>query len=880
MTSQRGDLNCFLESKKVNGKLDPYTHTSIFPSSCYKIEDTKNFFTLYCNYIHKKNIATIGERPLGNGPLRIDFDLKADASLKHRQYTLDIVILIIKQYQELIQKVIKIPDEKISTCILLEKPEPRTRDGIVVDGFHLHFPFFICESWMADGFLRKEIIQYMRDEQIWSKTKYLESSDKFVDSCFTKNWLMYGSAKATSLQPFLFSKVFAHGGKETKLETVFENEIKDRKNSILYYLPIFLSIRHEKVSTLLNNDTLETRIEFSVKKKIVSRPSTRKTEEIIYDLKTIKEGRLMEMISSKRADNYSEWIDIGWILFCIGDGCEEALNMWIEFSKNSDKFKNGVCEKQWEKMEVKNKTIGSLFFIIKEDSPTKFAEWKKRNVDFLISECLRSNTVTEYDVAKVVIKILDNKFICCGSKHNIWYTFDDGRWREFEDAVFIKRLLPTEVLQEFDRYKKKLFTRDREDDDEHKEVKTLILRCSCVIIKLKTTIFQEKIIKMCKTLTYDPRFLDRLDENYNLFGCENGVIDLELGIFREGRADDYISFSCATNYKSFSYEDEEVIELNSILQKIFVNEKIRNYFLDFMATCLRGGNSNKIIMMFLGPTNGGKSTIVDLIYHTFGDYAKIFPRELFIKPSFQISSSQVRPELTTTKGIRLGMGHELTKDDKINVGEIKMLSGNDTVTARTFHKEPIQFKPQFTMISQMNSLPQIPSSDTAMWERVKILMFGSVFNNLAPEDIEQQFEKCHFKVDLTLKERIKHSDCREPFLWMLFERFKKLYCNGEKQKKLVEPNEVKATTEMHREQSNVFKLFVKDKLEKSDTVLIKLTELYNIFKDWYIVNYPNYREKIGKLAFKDEMIKELGTMSGKTTWTGYRIVNTDDEDFK
>jgi hypothetical protein len=54
----------------------------------------------------------------------------------------------------------------------------------------------------------------------------------------------------------------------------------------------------------------------------------------------------------KRADNYTDWIQLGWALHNIDPNSKDLLDIWIDFSKNSSKFKEGACEDLWEKASL------------------------------------------------------------------------------------------------------------------------------------------------------------------------------------------------------------------------------------------------------------------------------------------------------------------------------------------------------------------------------------------------------------------------------------------------------------------------------------------------------------------------------------------------
>ena len=76
------------------------------------------------------------------------------------------------------------------------------------------------------------------------------------------------------------------------------------------------------------------------------------------------------------------------------------------------------------------------------------------------------------------------------------------------------------------------------EDDEESDIKQIlnnrVSNCSKVIIKLKDSGYKDKIMKECKELFYDEKFKEKLDDQRNLVGFENGIYDLNKGIFRGG----------------------------------------------------------------------------------------------------------------------------------------------------------------------------------------------------------------------------------------------------------------------------------------------------------------------------------------------------------
>ena len=213
--------------------------------------------------------------------------------------------------------------------------------------------------------------------------------------------------------------------------------------------------------------------------------------------------------------------------------------------------------------------------------------------------------------------------------------------------------------------------------------------------KLGTTRFLSNLVKMCQLQLFDEEFLEKADENKQIFGCENGVIDLELNTFRDGTPDDYLTFTCRQEYREYDPNSVEVEEIKDYLAKVFPNPNIRNYFLDVACSCLEGGNLNKKFIVNTGDTNGGKSKTIELLEAVFGDYAIYFPRELIIRGPGN-SSNAPRPELARVRGRRIVTLHEVGKGECLNIGVLKAL-GSISHFSATIHQHPSHFMQKNTL---------------------------------------------------------------------------------------------------------------------------------------------------------------------------------------
>lgn len=937
-------LRAFLESRRV-AKDGIHTHTTKgtgslengwFSGSYYiSKEDTQHFMILYCNAVKKKSLLTVTEIPKAFFPLRMDFDFKAkpEIGLK-RQYNAEMLKNIVKICQEELKNIIH-PDAfdiKMLWCIVLEKKAPRNEDGYVKDGFHLHFPFFICNEWIQDIHMRDHVTKKMIDMKIWDKCKFTTSIEEIIDKRMGKKpWMMYGSTNYKNIHssPYIFNAwdnvepknryghVFDHNQDEIRIEDMFNLQLKHRKNSAKYYLPEFLSIRNYSCPTQLVDEM--GRKEFFSSQKIYTKRKNiqrkRTDDEILEDIKLIKDGMIMEMISNDRADSYGDWMDVGWTLYNIGEGGDEALEMWIEFSKRSAKFKDGECEKLWNQMQLSDKSIASLLYMAKLDHPEEYNKWKESNVRKMIFDSIKTTKVNEHDVALVVYKMYGDLFLCAESKKDIWYYYYNHRWRLMDGGIELRRKILEGVVGRYSEFsyelcnsiadiEYKINTLDNDSEEarrmiqERKAKENEKKNCNKVIQKLKEMPFLNAVISMSKIYMYKPDFLVKMNENRNFIGCENGVIDLDLGVFRDGKPDDYITFSTGQTYTEYHEKDDEVIEMEEYFRKVYPNPNIREYFFDFIAGSLKG-NIHKRFGVFTGPSDGAKSMTFNLLEYCFGSgeygYFGKFPRELLVQSTTKNSSSSSRPELARVRGKIFMATQEVTKLEKINIGFVKEATGNDSIYVRSHYEKGTEIRPNFTLLMACNEPPEIPGHDEAMWGRVRVIDHEAKFvkpqdlkKYPVPESEEEQYKKKRFKADPSLGEKIKY--LANVFLWKIFRRYMKI----KNLDRIDEPEEVTISTSRYHDNNDVYRKFFSDKIEKVHDIetakktVIKLTEVYSMFKDWYKDEHPSYRCDVGKSTLKHELIKKMGERKSpedvygwdekKSGWMGFTISKGEEEE--
>lgn len=892
------NLKNFLESSRVNtnGRSgEPFSHVTkagpTLGAGSYYIptHQESNFLIAVCNAVNKNEKLTIAEKPSYYSPLRVDFDFKSSLeSGTQRKYNLRDLKSLVKLYQNEIKSIINDNqyNDDMLTCIILEKPTPRIEDGKVKDGFHFHFPNFICEASVQDIYIREKVVAKLQEAKILQSDGIITKLEDIIDRDMAKKpWMMYGSMnyKTETSSPYLYNPrkncghIFDQNLNEINLDKVFCEEMIGRKNKASYYLPIFLSVRGYDECTPLKPEITKTIINTIFKptmnkRKIINK--NRKDKDVYADLKIITDGHIMEMLSAERAASYNSWIDVGFLLFNISNGKEEGLQMWIEFSQRSpENYKPGECEKIWEGMEVRGIPIGSLLNLALNDNPEEYQRWKNTNKTNYIDISLKPEKANEYDVSMVAKTNANGRFVCADAKHDIWYEFYDHRWHLSDDSLGLKKMLVHEVIEDYIA-----FIRDIGEGLGNIENRTRIelqqKRAWAIVNQLKSVSFHRKVIEMCKLHMTDNKFLSKIDENKMLFCCDNGVLDLEMGIFRDGRPDDYCSKTSEQYFREYEEGGEEDLELEVCLTKFFPNPRLKDYYEDMCTSCMQGGNISKRIFICTGEPNGGKTAAIKLAEKAFGEHFGKFPRELFLKGRPN-SSAAARPELSQVPGKKIMSTQEITHNDDFDIGFLKECSGGDSIWTRGMYTAGGRIFPQYTAILQCNKPPRVPGDDEATWSRIRLLDFESKFvistdleTYPVPETFEEQVAAKRFHADTDFSSKIGRLS--NILLWRIFKNFAQYKIRG-----LREPKEVMISTKNYRSENDVYQQFFDEKIIKvpiSDEnteedvrkKYITKAVMFSTFKDWYAKNYRSYNR--GTLSATDvttAVIKKTGLIKNE-----------------
>jgi P4 family phage/plasmid primase-like protien len=878
------NFRTFINKYKVE-KGKPFTNTSIGnPKVSLFIPDDKydDFIEIYSLALTNDISLHFTEKPIDPSPLRIDIDFRfaiqenltdRNPANNKRIYTNEHIFNIVNNYFIVINKFINVGDED-NIAYVMEKPNPTDFRNKIKDGLHIIFPKIIVSN-NVQHYIRKKILDIAAD--LFKGLPVCNEFESIIDKAIidVNCWQMYGSRKP-DCEAYRVSKVYNYINKTTvkkdsnisaadelnfiklfsmrknTLSTtpVFDNYVNEIDEYIKHVLPSF----DQKQKTKLHNNI------FSKSLNINKNYTT--DDELILSRQLVS-----ECLSYTRAEKYDDWINLGWVLRNID---YRLLDTWVEFSKIGSAFIEGECQTLWNKMRKDHMGIGTLRWWAKQDNIRKYNEIIDESIIPLIDQCIRSDG-SHYDVAKVVQAQYKDDFKSISK--DLWYKYDKNkhRWVKSREGLNLRLILSTEICKKFVERSQQWNTQLYNDDGNNDEQKSLneekCKKCMAIALKLKNAGFKDSIMKECKCLFIEDKFEELLDSRSHLIGFDNGVYDLKMHIFRDGMPDDYICHSTNINYIPYCPESIEVREINEFLSKIFTNENVKNYMLDIITCIIDGSIAQERFYIFTGQGSNGKSRLLELIQKAIGDYYCILPIALLTQK--RAASNSASGELERTKGRRFAVMQEPSENDKINIGFMKELSGNDRILTRGLYKDPYEFKPQFKMILTCNELPEVPSDDGGTWRRIRVIEFLSRF-------CEKPTKPNEFAMDLELSDNFDR--WAEPFMSMLINRHKSINPNA-----LHEPMEVRISTESYKNNNDIIGQYMNEKITRDDTCndRMGIAKIYNDFRVWCIQNIPKGKKYPDRNQLKAYLEKLLGAYPiDNKGWKGlkYNTVVGNDED--
>jgi putative DNA primase/helicase len=390
-----------------------------------------------------------------------------------------------------------------------------------------------------------------------------------------------------------------------------------------------------------------------------------------------------------------------------------------------------------------------------------------------------------------------------------------------------------------------------------------------------TLIGRAKALKKLKraqaVLTYAQAYLRITSSEWDthpwLLACANGVLDLHTGELKPGTPGDSLKTAIPT---AWTGPDASAPRWEQFLQELFQErpEQERQALVAFLQRLLgygiTGTTSHQVFTILYGEEGrNGKDTLLDTLKEVLGPVVGAVSNDLFVAQDKFRASGAPTPHLCDLQGKRLVWGSETRQGDKLNIAQIKLLSGGGEISTRQLHGRQYSFTPTHKLLLMTNYKPHADARDQAFWSRACLLEFGMRFVAHPKAPNERQ-------ADPGLMEKLRQE--RSGILAWLVRG-----CLAWQELGLAIPASISLATEKYRDEEDRILHFLNERCILQPEVSVKASVLYEAYKAWCEEN--QFGRGMNATLFGNEIGKRFEKKRGNTgmIYQGVRVLTMQEQ---
>lgn len=342
-----------------------------------------------------------------------------------------------------------------------------------------------------------------------------------------------------------------------------------------------------------------------------------------------------------------------------------------------------------------------------------------------------------------------------------------------------------------------------------------------------------------------------LDNNDFLLGFERGIYDLNSGIFRKGKVDEYVTMKCGVDFDTEHNKDEDVSLAMEVLSGIFPDSDELEFALNRFCLCLEGYNREQMITFAYGYTaSNGKSYLMERLRQALGDYAGTFPVTLLtgkMKGAGEANSS-----LIEFNKKRFMYCSEPEAGSKLNTNYVKLLTGDKIKARGLYSDKEKEISPTYKIFVCCNALPNFDVYDEGIARRIRLLEYQTRFCDNPNKKNERLLKKYTAEEEVIIARGL---------MKLMIEQYTLLKQNGYKY------SEPRAFCNMRKlylnDNKDVITDLLLDNFEKGDDKdYVKLTDIKSILKQGGIKEKDVVSiKKLVEETFDEVEFKDRSTVS-------------------
>lgn len=250
---------------------------------------------------------------------------------------------------------------------------------------------------------------------------------------------------------------------------------------------------------------------------------------------------------------------------------------------------------------------------------------------------------------------------------------------------------------------------------------------------MKESFSQRKFKTLMEGLEYRQEiFADfrQFDSRVGFIPVQNGILNISLGKLVPDAKEYYftkraeIAFNPEAKCRAFEQFISDIMvqdgEMIAYLQKV-------------CGLLLAGDTSNQCLYLLYGTGGNGKSKFLKIMNMILGQFYGELSADTLIKGHGHMSPS-IQSGLAQAYGKRLISVAEVEEGSEWNESLVKSLSGDDTIVAKYFHKDPFEYFPTYSMMVRANHKPIVRGGDEGIWDRFRMIPFLARFRGTEGDD--------------------------------------------------------------------------------------------------------------------------------------------------
>ncbi|MAD11750.1 MAG: hypothetical protein CMC04_03380 [Flavobacteriaceae bacterium] len=857
-------------------------------------EDIADYYKLYYEHVFiKKQKEYITEKQLDEGAIALDFDFRYDYSVEERQHTPEHILDILLLYLEELKNIFVFTEQSFPVYVF-EKPNVnrKTEQNVTKDGIHMIMG--IKADRTVQRLLRQKIIGKIKDVLDVPITNDFES---VLDEGITKgttNWQLYGSRKPgneayelvqhfkinldTTDQEFVIDEVnvkdFDLRNNFSMLSVRYQNHVSFNLNPAI--LPEYNNFQGNKpkqrkqtkakIKLLVEDDDIVEIADITDKDKL-AKAVNYMLDSLKYNEYEIRETHEYTQVLPERFYAPGSHLENRQVAFALKRTDDRLFLSWVMLRSKASDFDYATIPElhnQWKKYFNLNSdgiTRRSIMYWAKQYNYDGYETVKKKSIDNALENAL--NSPTEYDKALILKQMFKDRYVCVSyDKRGIWYRYKNHKW-ELDRGISIRDAISTQMYDLFskkaDAYQAE-YTEYDAGDERAEFIRKKAKIIGDIMLTLKKTNDKNNIVREAMELFYDSDFIKNMDTKKHLLCFNNGVVDFDNKVFRDGYPEDYITKCTNIDYitsdeiektKGLSSCKDDIMEF---FNKLFPIPELKTYMIEHLASCLIGTNKNQTFNVYHGSGSNGKSILTDLMSCVLGNYKGTVPITLVTEKRGLIGGTS--DEILKLKGVRYAVMQEPSKNVKLNEGIMKELTGGDPIQARGLYSESEIFEPQFNLVVCTNNLFDIESNDDGTWRRIRKVDYVAKF--VDENETYTDETKYVFKKDKTLKEKLPKF---APVLASIL--VNKAF---ETQGIVTDCEHVINASNKYRNNQDHIAAFVSERIVKTDSNRDKIGKknVQDEFKLWFVQEHGNRKPPKGL-----EVTEYMNRMFGVAKSTGW-----------